>query len=298
MTEPRKAGMIAVLRPQTTQGEPDFAVLLVRRSKTASFMANAYVFPGGRVDAQDHEHDPERPARHAAARELSEEAGLFVADTQQLAFFARWITPSLEPKRFDADCFVVPFSSTEARHGGEVKVDGREVFDPLWLTPREALARYVAGDLNLPPPTVCTLEELEAERQHTLEHMRTPDRGPESGHVAEAKDVADADADRSAQQLVDAMCASFRGRRPFPLLPKLCAETTGNGMSIVMPWDAEFPSLPGEGTPFPTVAENSLEVPTRIARCILYMEQADESYAVRPASSTSIRWHLRRMPTG
>ncbi|HNF97983.1 MAG TPA: NUDIX hydrolase, partial [Pseudomonadota bacterium] len=172
MSGPRKAGMVAVLRPQLAEDGADFALLLVRRSQRASFMANAYVFPGGRVDAADAEHDPEWPSRYAAARELFEEAGLQAATPKSLVRFAQWITPSAEPKRFDADCYLLSIDATTARHGDAVQVDGHEVFDPLWLTPREALARYQAGDLNLPPPTVCTIEEIEAERLSALSILR------------------------------------------------------------------------------------------------------------------------------
>jgi len=125
--------MAAVLRPQLADAEPDFAVLLVRRSQRASFMANAYVFPGGRVDSADGQADPDWPTRHAAARELAEEAGLLVADPTSLVRFAHWITPSAEPKRFDADCYLVSSEWTRASHGEDVKVDGEEVFDPLWI---------------------------------------------------------------------------------------------------------------------------------------------------------------------
>ena len=130
MSEPRKAGMAAVLRPQLSDDGPDFSVLLVRRSQRASFMANAYVFPGGRVDAADAVADPEWPSRCAAARELAEEAGLAVADISALVRFAHWITPSAEPKRFDAHCYLLSIDWTTARHG-DVKVDGHERCDAI-----------------------------------------------------------------------------------------------------------------------------------------------------------------------
>ena len=47
---------------------------MVRRNRGASFMADAYVFPGGRVDETDGEGDAAFAA--AAARELREEAAL------------------------------------------------------------------------------------------------------------------------------------------------------------------------------------------------------------------------------
>ena len=104
MSEPRRAATVMVLRP-TADGR-DVEVLFVRRNARASFMANAYVFPGGRVDDADAEGGPELASQRCAARELCEEAGLTVADPGELVYFARWVTPSAEPKRFDADFFL------------------------------------------------------------------------------------------------------------------------------------------------------------------------------------------------
>lgn len=286
--------MAAVLRPQMSDDGPDFAVLLVRRSQRASFMANAYVFPGGRVDPADAEVDPDAPSRYAAARELAEEAGLSVAEPKTLVRFAHWITPSAEPKRFDADCYLLSLEWTTSRHDGGVQVDGREVFDPLWLTPREALARYQAGALNLPPPTVCTIEELEAERLRTLHDLRTVESLSSSLPVASA--LPDASALLDASTLVSALLSSCRQRVPYPLLPKLISQPDGDGIAIVMPWDPHFAELPGEGTSWPGVAANAQAVPQRITRCVLSLAKADETYAVRPENSQSVRWQIERLP--
>ena len=50
---PLGAATVLVLRAADSTPGADIEVLLVRRSHRASFMANAYVFPGGRVDAAD-----------------------------------------------------------------------------------------------------------------------------------------------------------------------------------------------------------------------------------------------------
>ena len=52
---------------------PEVEVLLLRRQRRASFMANTFVFPGGRIDAAD------GGAEVAAIRELFEEAGVLLA---------------------------------------------------------------------------------------------------------------------------------------------------------------------------------------------------------------------------
>ena len=146
--EPRPAATVVVLRPGA--GGPE--VLMLRRHRGSSFMADAYVFPGGRVEPTDGEG--EAAFAVAAARELQEEAAL-VIDAAALVPFARWITPSAEGKRFDARFFVAAAPSGQtARH------DAVETVDHLWATPAEVLARYERGELKLPPPTIRTLEDL------------------------------------------------------------------------------------------------------------------------------------------
>jgi 8-oxo-dGTP pyrophosphatase MutT (NUDIX family) len=127
-------------------------VLMVRRHRGSSFMADAYVFPGGRVEPSDGEGEPAFAV--AAARELAEEANVTV-DAATLVPFARWITPSAESKRFDARFFVA-----RAPDGQIARHDSVETVDALWARPAELLARYERGELKLPPPTLRNLEDL------------------------------------------------------------------------------------------------------------------------------------------
>jgi 8-oxo-dGTP pyrophosphatase MutT (NUDIX family) len=148
--EPRPAATVVLLQPGTRGPE----VLMVRRHRASSFMADAFVFPGGRVDPADGEGEPALAV--AAARELHEEAGLLV-DAATLVPFARWITPSAEGKRFDATFFIAlaPVGQT-AQH------DSVETVEHLWATPGDVLERYSRRELKLPPPTIRTLEDLAA----------------------------------------------------------------------------------------------------------------------------------------
>jgi ADP-ribose pyrophosphatase YjhB (NUDIX family) len=168
-------------------------------------MADAWVFPGGRVEPSDGEGEAAFAA--AAARELAEEAGITV-EVSSLVQFAHWVTPSAEPKRFDARFFVA-----EAPAGQTARHDGGETVDALWATPGEVLARHHRGELKLPPPTIRTLEDLAA-------------------HAT----VADALA-----------WARTRAGMLAAILPKLVPVDTT--LAIVLPWDPEYPSLPGEGLP-------------------------------------------------
>lgn len=82
------------------------------------------------------------------------QAGLAPA-TDRLFYFARWITPVANPRRWDTRFLVgrVP-------GGAEAVVDGTETVSCEWLTPRAALAAYEAGRIALIPPTVRTLDDL------------------------------------------------------------------------------------------------------------------------------------------
>ena len=114
-------------------------------------MASSFVFPGGKLDPTDTD------LAAAARRELAEEAHVTLADDAPLAFWARWVTPSAEPKRFDVTFFVARLPE-----GQEPRVDDRETVQLAWATASEALARHDAGDpaFRLPPPQLWTLAEI------------------------------------------------------------------------------------------------------------------------------------------
>jgi 8-oxo-dGTP pyrophosphatase MutT (NUDIX family) len=156
----RPAASVMVLRDSDSGPE----VLLVERNHESRFMAGAWVFPGGAV------HDEDSGPAGAAARELTEEAGVTVADSDELVPFSRWITPAEVEIRFDTWFFVV-----EAPAGAEAVCDGEECVDARWLTPRAALEAYSRDELLLVFPTVKHLEELSefASVEQTLAHART-----------------------------------------------------------------------------------------------------------------------------
>jgi 8-oxo-dGTP pyrophosphatase MutT (NUDIX family) len=148
-------------------------VLLVRRNAQLAFHGGAWVFPGGRLDAEDYAgvaEDTIAAARRAAVREAREEAGLTVRP-DGLVLVARWITPTVLPKRFDTWFFAA------LGDDAPVEIDGGEIHDHRWFAPGEALAAQRAGSIELPPPTFVTIMRL-------VEHGRAADalaafaRGP------------------------------------------------------------------------------------------------------------------------
>ena len=198
------------------RGERPFEVFLVRRSDSIAFLGGAHVFPGGRVDPSDYNHDfigglrlqadpyvaitarmPDVPAEAAiahyvaAVRELFEEAGVLLArpltarsvdrlaadrrdllsgqttfadiidrehlqlSVDELAYFAHWVTPEIEIRRFDTRFFIA-----RAPEGQTPIHDAGETTHSEWVEPTEAIERCRAGLISLPPPTWTTLQML------------------------------------------------------------------------------------------------------------------------------------------
>ena len=198
-----------------------FEIFLVKRHSKSRFMANAYVYPGGKLEEGDLSEalsyhcrgflpqaigsrlgieEGEALGLHIAAlRELFEEAGALFAtesngedirfdqpseseryetyramlhegevDFEQivgwedlclridvLTYFAHWITPENEPRRYDTRFFL-------ARSPGNQELihDAIETTDSIWLSPRAAIAAFERGEIQLAPPTLHTLTQL------------------------------------------------------------------------------------------------------------------------------------------
>ncbi len=90
----------------------------------------------------------------AALAELLEAEGLLPA-LDDVVYFAHWITPVAEPRRYDTRFFLARLPA-----GRSATADAREMTDALWLTPAEALRRFREGALPLVFPTVKALEAL------------------------------------------------------------------------------------------------------------------------------------------
>jgi 8-oxo-dGTP pyrophosphatase MutT (NUDIX family) len=160
---PRQAATVILLRG----GEESLEVLLVQRTPEARFMGGVWVFPGGAVDAGEGAGDEAH--RAAAIRELEEEAGISLADTDALVKFSRWITPAQVQIRFDTHFFLAPLPP-----GQEPRVDGEECVDLGWFTPQAALEAHHGGEIPLVFPTIKHLEQLSdfASVEELLSHAR------------------------------------------------------------------------------------------------------------------------------
>jgi 8-oxo-dGTP pyrophosphatase MutT (NUDIX family) len=147
VTVPRQAATVILLRG----GDSRLEVLLVKRTEKARFMGGVWVFPGGALD----QGEGKSGHRVAAARELSEEAGITLADPAALVEFSRWITPAEVTIRFDTRFFLAELPS-----GQEPVVDGEECVEAGWFTPQDALEAHAREEIALVFPTIKHLEQL------------------------------------------------------------------------------------------------------------------------------------------
>jgi len=234
----RPAATVMLLR----DGQDGIEVFMLRRTNAAVFAGGMYVFPGGRVDPADGEPGSAEAFAVAAVRECYEEAGVLLAvdsagrmvddghpalshreavydgtvdvralaaehglrlATDELAWMSHWITPRGETtRRFDTRFFAVASPPGQSSHH-----DDNETVASMWVRPADALARCLAGELALMPPTMANLSFLEPH------------------------DTVDA-----------AMKAARDVGTPVCILPKLRI-VDGNMAGIAMPWDADYDSL-------------------------------------------------------
>jgi len=143
-------------------GAEGLETLMLRRNSKVAF-GGMWVFPGGKVDADEMiPGDVEGSARVAAAREVEEETSLTVS-SQDLETWSYWIPPAQSAmrmkgpvRRFSTWFFVC------AVPGGvdDVVVDGGEIHEHEWMRPLDAITRRDAGEIELVPPTWVTLWQL------------------------------------------------------------------------------------------------------------------------------------------
>lgn len=261
----KDAATVMILREH-----PDgLQVFMVRRHSGNEFMADRYVYPGGKLDEDDcspdaAEHvegmtpsdacerldedvDPYRALGLflAGVRETFEESGLLLArrrdeadfidltsdpevsarfsdyreqlqsgqialsevaeredlvfPMQWLGYFAHWITPFVESKRYDTRFFICLAPVNQAPLH-----DAHETTESIWLTPEDALERSRGDDFLLAPPTLRTLQR-----------------------------VSDFE---SAKQALD----FARSHIPPTILPHM--EMEGNDVMLYLPGDPAFPA--------------------------------------------------------
>jgi 8-oxo-dGTP pyrophosphatase MutT (NUDIX family) len=118
-----------------------------------AFAPSVVVFPGGRVDSADAFGDRD-PVRNCAIRETAEETGVALVEAD-LHPWAHWITPEIEPRRYDTKFLVAAMPADQEASDISGETDHAE-----WSTPAEALVAERAGQIRMLPPTMSILMEL------------------------------------------------------------------------------------------------------------------------------------------
>jgi 8-oxo-dGTP pyrophosphatase MutT (NUDIX family) len=134
-------------------GEHGLETYLLHRHALMPFAASMVVFPGGRVDPIDAGIGLD-PIRRCAIRETAEETGVLL-DEAALFPWARWITPEMEPRRYDTWFFVAAMPEDQEAVDISGETDLAE-----WSAPRKALTDERSGLIKMLPPTMSILIEL------------------------------------------------------------------------------------------------------------------------------------------
>jgi 8-oxo-dGTP pyrophosphatase MutT (NUDIX family) len=94
--------------------------------------------------------------RHGSLVAMARAEDLLLA-TDQLSYFAHWVTPEGMPKRFDTHFFL-----TTAPAKQQAAHDHLETSEGTWIAPAEALARFERNEFPLVFATIYQLRELAA----------------------------------------------------------------------------------------------------------------------------------------
>jgi 8-oxo-dGTP pyrophosphatase MutT (NUDIX family) len=134
-------------------GQAGLETYLLHRHARMVFAPSVVVFPGGRVDSADARGDRD-PVLSCAVRETVEETGVLLV-AADLHPWAHWITPEIEPRRYDTRFFVAKMPADQEASDISGETDHAE-----WSTPDQALAAERAGQIKMLPPTMSILIEL------------------------------------------------------------------------------------------------------------------------------------------
>lgn len=249
--DPKDAATILLVR-----GDADFDLFMVRRGRTAQFMARAMVFPGGRVDAADLaladacDLSPEAaaaalgladPARAlafyvAAIRETFEEAGVLLADGAG------------DPTRLDAhraalNAKETDFAAVVAAEGLTLRASALHPF-AHWITPPIEKRRYDTRFFVAQVPT------SQAASHDDIENTAGAWLSPRAALAAYAQGSIRLAPPTLWELCALAECADARAactlrRAPFvPHLPQ--PSMIDDEMHLLLPEDADF-DPPGPG---------------------------------------------------
>jgi 8-oxo-dGTP pyrophosphatase MutT (NUDIX family) len=143
---------------------PAHARALVCAAVRETFEESGILLAGESADSvvPDTTSDAFEADRHALLDRSVSLAGLLgrrnlVLRADLLRPWSRWITPVVEPRRFDTRFFAAALPA-----GQRTRDVGGEASEVAWVRPAKALQDWERGDIRLFPPTAVTLSELAA----------------------------------------------------------------------------------------------------------------------------------------
>jgi 8-oxo-dGTP pyrophosphatase MutT (NUDIX family) len=159
---PRWAGPPPAWWAQQFGCDPALAAALVAAAVRETFEECGVLLAGPSehevvADVAGPEWEDDRAAlesRQLALTELLERRGLTLR-ADLLRPWDHWITPEMEPKRYDTRFFVAALPA-----GQRTRHLGGEADHVVWLPPSEAAAQARAGRLSVLPPTAAVIDSL------------------------------------------------------------------------------------------------------------------------------------------
>ena len=251
---PRPAATVVLLRERA----PGFQLLLMRRNRSAGFVPGAYVFPGGRVDAQDADRglvsrlerltpeaaavrlalpdgDPPAIAYYlAAAREVFEEAAVLVARPRE-RFLPGTAAGRAHLIRLREHLLAGTLGFAEVLDDLGVGIDGSALeYIAHWITPEAETRRYdtrffaalaPAGSRSAPDPREMT-DSLWLSPGEALDRHR-------AGRLPMIFPTIRTLEQLSAFSTADAVLAHYRTRDIPVVMPSLVRTEAGVRVSIL-----------------------------------------------------------------
>lgn len=267
----RHAATIVLLR----ESRGEIEVLMTRRAAELAFMGDAWVFPGGRLDATD--LDPRMAARVLPSAREARSSGLAWMSGEpldaatNLALHIAGCRETFEESAvllarhrdgrpcstIDVDRLAGLRDACAARAGAFLELLQREDLyldlDPLvywahWITPPHYRQRYDTRFFVVPVPAG---QQPRVDSTETVEHRwispRESIRQATAGEMLMAPPTVSVltDLQFAYEQYGElaTMLAAERHRIVPPIMPKMLKLEGGN--VIVLPWDPAFASVPG-----------------------------------------------------
>lgn len=251
-------------------------ILLTRRHQKLAFLGGLWVFPGGGLSATDFSppslerippasqaactrlaspYDEPLPREQclglavAACRETFEESGVLLASTAEGSPCSQAQTARLQSSRRTIVAHPERFASLLAEEALFLEVD-RLVYWAHWITPSLAPRRFdtrffVAA---VPPGQTSAIDDIEAVEQAWMrpsELVAASGAGTLAVAAPTLYTTVELVAALQEHATLPALLSAQTSRSVVPMMPKVLPGTR----TVIMPWDPEYPDVPGEGTP-------------------------------------------------